>query len=161
MTLSSEFLYTVLQENSILLGIFILRLYFFVRHNLPSSMSIWNMKIIWKWVKWKYAANMLDHSRTTIRNLNSWLHISLWQFMILQLLEVEEPKFPLSFLLYLWLVFSLGLPEFLMKGAEISRCFFSASSALPCQIFPKYHHFLFTNIIKHHSYQYSSFTFHI
>lgn len=98
---------------------------FFIRHNLPFSISIWNMKIIWKWVKWKYAANMLDHSRSTIRNLNSGLHIALWWFMLLQLLEAEERKFPLSFLLYLWLVFSLVLPEFLMKVTEISRCFFN------------------------------------
>lgn len=85
--------------------------------------------------------------------------------MILQLLEAEEPKFPLSFLLYLWLVFSLGLPECLIKVDETSfpdvSSVKSASSALPYKIFPKYQHFLFTNIIKHHSCQYSSFTFHI
>lgn len=77
---------------------------FFIRHKLPFSMSIWHRKLIWKWVKWKYATNMLDHSKSTIRNLHAWLHIALWWIVMLHLLEVEEPKFLLSSLLYLIMI---------------------------------------------------------
>lgn len=129
MTFSSKFLYMVQHLPSRkfhFVGNFhFMSILFKIRHKLPFSVSIWNTKIIWNWAKWKYATDILDHSRATIRNLHFWLHIALWQIMILQLLELEEPKFSLSFLLYLWLVFSLGLPEFLMKVAEISRCFFN------------------------------------